>query len=306
MANRYLPENFDAYLAFDYAGNPPIHLWTKQLRAVIPINWFNIFEEARHMQRQWNVSYWDPTNNNVVEQPHYYSLTDNPTIQEIDDDIEEEDEYKSDTTELIEPNTVPDPSLPTSLAANSSLLLTESPITHYSLSPVIPTPAMRLQKQYKLEVTQQQQKQQHQEAPVHAKEEPVKQKNDQQKKPEMKQRRSFSSFFLKKKKSKKSLRDEDQKRSSAPPTPLVNITAYQLKPTTNEKQQSETSNEETSSTSSPVLKTPKNNDIDHDTKKVELLDIDSYFDMQATFAFLNNSNTDNFSLLDNTKVVTTL
>lgn len=329
MVNRYLPENFDAYLAFDYAGNPPIHLWTKQLRAVIPLNWFNIFEEARYMQRQWHMSYWDPntTTDIVDQQPHYSALTDNqPTIEEITEDNQDskekesiEDERRSDTAEekqMVETHTVPDPSSSASaasLATNSkkdSLLLAEAPINHYAPSPILPTPAMRLQNQYKLEVTQQQQQPKQTAIPR----EHAKKKNDQQqqqkKKPEMNQRRSFSSFFLKKK-TKKSLNGEDQKRSSAPPTPLLDTTSYQLKPIEKQPSVTSDSNEENSSSSSPVLKTPKN-DVDHSTKKIELMDIDSYFDMQATFAFLSSSNTDNFSLLDNassinnTKTVTTL
>ncbi|KAG1051630.1 hypothetical protein G6F43_006173 [Rhizopus delemar] len=57
---RYLPNNFDAYYAFDEAGNPPIHLWTKQLKATMPSNWFSIFEEAKMMQKQWHMSYSQP------------------------------------------------------------------------------------------------------------------------------------------------------------------------------------------------------------------------------------------------------
>ncbi|PHZ11475.1 uncharacterized protein RHIMIDRAFT_257763 [Rhizopus microsporus ATCC 52813] len=56
---RYLPNNFDAYYAFDHAGNPPIHLWTKQLKTAIPYNWFSIFEEAKRMQRWWIQSYFE-------------------------------------------------------------------------------------------------------------------------------------------------------------------------------------------------------------------------------------------------------
>lgn len=50
---RYIPGDFDAYDAFDDAGNPPVHLWSRQLRVQVPINWFSIFEEARRKQRQW-------------------------------------------------------------------------------------------------------------------------------------------------------------------------------------------------------------------------------------------------------------
>ncbi|ORZ15617.1 hypothetical protein BCR42DRAFT_491663 [Absidia repens] len=48
---RYLPGDYDAYDAFDEAGNPPVHLWTRYLRVEVPINWFAIFEEARRKQR---------------------------------------------------------------------------------------------------------------------------------------------------------------------------------------------------------------------------------------------------------------
>ncbi|KAI9304658.1 hypothetical protein BJ944DRAFT_288467 [Cunninghamella echinulata] len=50
---RYLPGDFDAFDAFDEAGNPPVHLWTRYLRVDVPINWFTIFEEARRKQREW-------------------------------------------------------------------------------------------------------------------------------------------------------------------------------------------------------------------------------------------------------------
>ncbi|SAL95768.1 hypothetical protein [Absidia glauca] len=50
---RYLPGDFDAFDAFDEAGNPPVHLWTRYLRVEVPINWFAIFEEARRKQREW-------------------------------------------------------------------------------------------------------------------------------------------------------------------------------------------------------------------------------------------------------------
>ncbi|CAO3625875.1 unnamed protein product [Cunninghamella blakesleeana] len=50
---RYLPGDFDAFDAFDEAGNPPVHLWTRYLRVDVPINWFAIFEEARRKQREW-------------------------------------------------------------------------------------------------------------------------------------------------------------------------------------------------------------------------------------------------------------
>ncbi|KAI9319075.1 hypothetical protein BX666DRAFT_2025414 [Dichotomocladium elegans] len=65
---RYIPGDFDAYDAFDDAGNPPVHLWSRHLRVNVPINWFSIFEEARRKQRSWmneqNDDYYYP-----AEQP---------------------------------------------------------------------------------------------------------------------------------------------------------------------------------------------------------------------------------------------
>ncbi|ORX61715.1 hypothetical protein DM01DRAFT_1380550 [Hesseltinella vesiculosa] len=52
---RYLPGDFDAYAAFDFAGNPTVHLWHKYLRADVPLNWFILFEEARRKQREWTM-----------------------------------------------------------------------------------------------------------------------------------------------------------------------------------------------------------------------------------------------------------
>ncbi|KAG2231005.1 hypothetical protein INT48_001612 [Thamnidium elegans] len=134
---RYLPENFDAYLAFDYAGNPPIHLWTKHLRAVIPINWFNIFEEARHMQRQWNVSYWDAPA--IESAKPFYSLTDSP-VTELDD---EEDVIQEGTvigTEMtLKETKYYSPQM-------SRVLPSEPPTSSIVPTDNTTTPAMRLQK----------------------------------------------------------------------------------------------------------------------------------------------------------------
>ncbi|CAO3643806.1 unnamed protein product [Cunninghamella blakesleeana] len=52
---RYLPGDFDAYDAFDEAGNPPVYFWTRFLRIQVPFNWFSLFEEARRRQRAWTV-----------------------------------------------------------------------------------------------------------------------------------------------------------------------------------------------------------------------------------------------------------
>ncbi|KAG2223089.1 hypothetical protein INT45_008937 [Circinella minor] len=64
---RYIPGDFDAYDAFDEAGNPPVHLWTQQLRVNVPTNWFSIFEEARRKQRDWMHE------QNEEQEEYYYS-----------------------------------------------------------------------------------------------------------------------------------------------------------------------------------------------------------------------------------------
>ncbi|KAI7882323.1 hypothetical protein K492DRAFT_193583 [Lichtheimia hyalospora FSU 10163] len=64
---RYIPGDFDAYDAFDEAGNPPVHLWTRHLRVNVPINWFSIFEEARRKQRNW-------MHEQNEEEYHYYPV----------------------------------------------------------------------------------------------------------------------------------------------------------------------------------------------------------------------------------------
>jgi len=50
---RFLPEGFSAFAAFDLHGNPPITDWKKILKAKIPLNWFEMFEDARRRQRDW-------------------------------------------------------------------------------------------------------------------------------------------------------------------------------------------------------------------------------------------------------------
>ncbi|KAI9340611.1 hypothetical protein BD770DRAFT_399570 [Pilaira anomala] len=358
---RYLPENFDAYLAFDYAGNPPIHLWTKHLRAVIPINWFNIFEEARHMQRQWHVSYWDAP---AIEDTHtnkpFYNLTDPPiedlTEEENDEENkiteagsneekslteepEEEVIKESAIVEVVVPKTTTTTTTTTTTAIrqyspqqqqkNNRSIVSESQTSNaFSAADITTTPAMRLQKQYNnknLVVTQQQQQQEKQtEVIVDNKPKPII-NTAIIAKPEVKQRRSFTSFFLKKKKSKKSLNsnsDESslkQNRKSAPPTPSIDrkhhfkISESELSekfkqeisssssPSPPELTKSSNSSTKNQESSSPTLKTPKNEKVSVENDKLELYDLDNYFDMQATFAFLNNSKPDTFSLLDNKK-----
>lgn len=347
-----MPENFDAYLAFDYAGNPPIHLWTKHLRAVIPINWFNIFEEARHMQRQWHVSYWDAP---AIEDTHtnkpFYNLKDSPVEELTEEENDEENritevgsnEEKSPTEEeLIEENVNVEVMAPTTTAIkqfspqqqkNNRSIVSESPTSNASSAADITTittttttttttPAMRLQKQYNnknLVVTQQQQQQT--EVIDDSKPKPII-NTTVVARPEVKQRRSFTSFFLKKKKSKKSLNsnsDESslkQNRKSAPPTPSIDpkhhfkISESELSekfkqeissPSPPELTNSSNSSTKNQEESSPTLKTPKNEKVSVENDKLELFDLENYFDMQATFAFLNNSKPDTFSLLDNKK-----
>lgn len=365
-----MPNNFDAYLAFDYAGNPPIHLWTKQLRAAIPINWFNIFEEARHMQRRWNISYWDPEPNAVMwidnnqQQPVNVNGYDDGylEIRELTEyeqqfDSEEDNDEQSNTAETSlalndDENMVPQPSITKIITPKKNLLLSELPteldpsLAHPILSPVpkFTTPAMRLQNQYTRSTSDVPQQQQQQQSTIEEKQslpvtkletKPSKSDNTQRTittptRPEVRQRRSFSSFFLKKKKSKKSLNeDKPSKRKSTPPdVPTAEVSTKQHQsnqhsnPSTIEipvrrksnsfvknqnievfesvqSDNSDTSDKLASSLSSPTIKTPKNDAIDiATTNKIELFDMESYFDMQATFAFLNDTSTDGFSLMN--------
>lgn len=347
-----MPENFDAYLAFDYAGNPPIHLWTKHLRAVIPINWFNIFEEARHMQRQWNVSFWDPPSlTSESNNKRFYNLIDTPVPEDDEESILDEashtethlkqndDKQQFDEDDCLQDGTVIGNevalkenryySSQQKVLPTTSLLLSESPISDGPADKT--TPAMRLQDQYnKNLVTQQPEKdlkqsqQQTNDSTVDSVPNAVR--------PEIKQRRSFTSFFLKKKKSKKSLNStddsaskKDAKRKSAPSTPTLNERYYtkpspielsetfekltrelskNRPPTLTASGSSSIKNQGSSQSSpSPKVKTPKN-EVTNDVK-VELFDIDSYFDMQATFAFLNSSKTDPLDLVDNKKAALT-
>lgn len=380
---RYLPENFDAYLAFDYAGNPPIHLWTRQLRAVIPINWFNIFEEARHMQRQWNVSYWDQPaqienvlseqtiaeeersedENQNGETTKCYSLTDSPVPEQQGNSSsageEEEQAFSENSRNHDEEDyngTVVEVA-PKEIQYSSSPQSAQKITSHRSVSGTptargvaqtslvdATTPAMRFQKQYN--VAQQQQKQIETTSPTS----PTTTKSSPntttttaaaaktEKRPQVKQRRSFTSFFLRKKKSKSfseksdssSNKKETTKRKSAPPTPAIDEKYFKGKANDNRKSIVDTktvlapplttSNSSSSSVyeedanrlSSPdEAKTPKNEIPSTATTttataadKFELFDIDSYFDMQATFAFLN-STTDKLSLMDSSVTTTT-
>ncbi|KAL9548973.1 hypothetical protein MBANPS3_005426 [Mucor bainieri] len=372
---RYLPNNFDAYLAFDYAGNPPIHLWTKQLRAMIPVNWFSMFEEARHMQRQWNISYWNPEPNATVmmieddyqQQSTPVSVNDDHLEPSQGPDQFDGDDEQNNTTKAVDNNTAPQEATTTTIVPKSDLFLSELPTNldpSLAHSPIVaktnPTPAMRLQNQYIRSTFDVPQPQEHQSTieekqllPAVTKPQVKSSKSEgtrtqrtkssspatanattttttTTKRPEVKQRRSFSSFFLKKKKSKKSLNEEKStKRKSTPPDASLSRSATSnpnKKPSTIEiparrksesnakkdkktaeteplesleSSNSDTSENPASSLSSPTIKTPKNDAIDSSTtNKVELFDMESYFDMQATFAFLNNTNIDNFSLVD--------
>ncbi|KAG1231056.1 hypothetical protein G6F35_001760 [Rhizopus arrhizus] len=95
---RYLPNNFDAYYAFDEAGNPPIHLWTKQLKATMPSNWFSIFEEAKMMQKQWHMSYSQPESSYCGETTPTYDSS------AIESPYQETSEYTCDNTDEIDHN----------------------------------------------------------------------------------------------------------------------------------------------------------------------------------------------------------
>ncbi|KAI9243707.1 hypothetical protein BY458DRAFT_530382 [Sporodiniella umbellata] len=72
---KYLPNNFDAYPAFDRAGNPSIQLWTQQLKSAIPSNWFSLFEEAKMIQSQWYG--YEP---NAVDAPYEPPLADREAL----------------------------------------------------------------------------------------------------------------------------------------------------------------------------------------------------------------------------------
>lgn len=50
-----MPGDFDIYDAFDECGNPPIHLWSRYLRAAVPSNWFLMFEEAKRKRSEWSM-----------------------------------------------------------------------------------------------------------------------------------------------------------------------------------------------------------------------------------------------------------
>lgn len=77
VSARYIPGDFEAYNAFDHAGNPPVHLWTRYLRVSVPINWFAMFEEARRKQREW-MQFNRP--NEIVEvEPQRTDLYSNPS-----------------------------------------------------------------------------------------------------------------------------------------------------------------------------------------------------------------------------------
>ncbi|KAK4514685.1 uncharacterized protein ATC70_002286 [Mucor velutinosus] len=377
---RYLPNNFDAYLAFDYAGNPPIHLWTKQLRAMVPVNWFSMFEEARHMQRQWNISYWNPEPNAtlmMIEDDYQQDSPVNVNDEHLEPSQDQRqfdgDDEQSNTAEVVDNNTAPQEAITTITATTTTtttitkndLFLSELPtnldtsLAHPIVTKTNSTPAMRLQNQYirsTFDVPQPQELQstieEKQLSPAVTKPQTKLSKSEgtteqhtksipptasttttpspSTKRPEVKQKRSFSSFFLKKKKSKKSLsEDKSTKRKSTPPDAPLSRSATSnpnKKPSTidipsrrksqsNEKKDkknaeeevfetlessnSDTSEKPASSLSSPTIKTPKNDAVDSSTTdKIELFDMESYFDMQATFAFLNNTNIDNFSLID--------
>ncbi|ORZ16307.1 hypothetical protein BCR42DRAFT_414771 [Absidia repens] len=69
---RYLPGDFDAFDAFDEAGNPPVHLWTRFLHVDVPVNWFVIFEEARRKQREWTAHVFGQQQQQQQQQEPYH------------------------------------------------------------------------------------------------------------------------------------------------------------------------------------------------------------------------------------------
>lgn len=345
------------------------------MRDMVPVNWFSMFEEARHMQRQWNVSYWNPEPDATVmmieddyhQQDAPVNVNDDHLEPSQDQHQSDGDDEQSNTTEVVDDNTAPQEAITTTATTTpkNNLFLSELPtnldpsLAHPIVAKTNPTPAMRLQNQYirsTLDVPQPQKQQgvieEKQLLPAVTKPQTKSSKSEgttiqrtkstspaattaaatstTTKRPEVKQRRSFSSFFLKKKKSKKSLNEEKPtKRKSTPPDAPLSRSATSnpnKKPSTidipsrrksesNAKKDkknteaealenlgssnSDTSEKPASSLSSPTIKTPKNGAMDSSTTdKVELFDMESYFDMQATFAFLNNTSIDNFSLVD--------
>ncbi|KAI8140318.1 hypothetical protein BJV82DRAFT_623492 [Fennellomyces sp. T-0311] len=115
---RYIPGDFDAYDAFDEAGNPPVHLWTRQLRVNVPTNWFSIFEEARRKQRDWqneqNEEYYyppveqapaprkQPVNPATITPPATEKSTDDKAASSHNESEETEETSSSATDEDIE------------------------------------------------------------------------------------------------------------------------------------------------------------------------------------------------------------
>jgi len=63
---KYLAGDFDIYEAFDSNGNPPVWIWKDFLGTEIPKNWFNMFEEARRRQSDWNAVYGDDNKDNEL------------------------------------------------------------------------------------------------------------------------------------------------------------------------------------------------------------------------------------------------
>ncbi|KAI8066195.1 uncharacterized protein B0P05DRAFT_553326 [Gilbertella persicaria] len=239
----------------------------------MPFNWFSMFEEARQWQKQWHLDYWpSEVMDNIPPPPLEETNTsdhETPSTHQLDADDIHQDRPEEQNK---------------------------------------PTPAMELQKQYRaaLEVTQQKLEQstiepkqiEAEQNPIASKppelklrvsksleprtvpQAPMEQNTLAEEEPKLKPKRSFSSFFLKKKKSKKPLRQEESKnRKSAPPTPSVIPKQYQKSLSDN----TVPSTEEASVTQTPSFKPSTLG------AKMELFDIDSFMDMQATFAFLNET-----------------
>ncbi|ORZ13293.1 hypothetical protein BCR42DRAFT_493349 [Absidia repens] len=101
---RYLPGDFDAFDAFDDAGNPPVYFWTRYLRIDVPLNWFSLFEEARQRQRKWNMDVQQQYIYQQEQQQQHQHQHQRHQQQRIDttatnngnvDDADEEDEILS-------------------------------------------------------------------------------------------------------------------------------------------------------------------------------------------------------------------
>ncbi|KAI8881579.1 hypothetical protein K501DRAFT_334654 [Backusella circina FSU 941] len=375
---RLLPMNFDAFPAFDYAGNPSIFLFPKHLRAIIPINWFNIFEEARHAQRAWKDAIHAPkksfyildhsetgdaeqevvdtsdenredagekddlsqgSSSNSTKQGN--EATDKPqttaqekTAQEEPIKPKENEEKQEESSPPVAQKKLTDDEkqlsmsplplnpmqLPTPLLtppretmnqfparAFHGQVLTSSQLppqhlvspTHILKEAIEDTPAKTFQRQVSQQSQIKSQETLGRNRSIKPKETPKQQKNSIQQpeqeatRPEINKRRSFSSFFRKKSKKnadKKEIKEhkKEEKRKSAPPSTAASVKSAIPK---QEEPPLPKQKEEVKLNQNNMMK-KKSMD------KLEIFDYETFFDMQATFAFLNSN--DPFEKFENT------